>query len=186
MTKQLGPLLTVADLDALPDDSNRYELIEGEIFVSRAPSILHQSISRNLLADLTIYLRQNPIGKAWATAGVIFSDFNGIIPDIVFATNERLKQIMVGERLTGAPELMIEILSPGPENAKRDRVVKRQLYGKYGVQEYWIVDPENRTVEVYRLHEQLLDLAIILMEQDHLTSPLLPGFSCLMTSMFVV
>lgn len=186
MTKQLGPLLTVADLDVLPDDGNCYELIEGELFVSRAPSILHQSIARNLLADLTIYLRRNPIGKAWATPGVIFSDFNGIIPDIVFATNERLKQIMVWDRFTGAPELMIEILSPGPENAKRDRVAKRHLYGKYGVQEYWIVDPENRTLEIYRLHEQLLDLATILMEQDDLTSLLLPGFSCSVASMFAV
>lgn len=184
MTKQIGPLMTIADLELMPDDGKRYELIEGELFVSRAPDLKHQSISGNLMADLTNYLRQNRIGKAWATPGVIFSDFNGVIPDIVFATNERLQQIRTSGRLTGAPNLVIEILSPGTENAKRDRVVKRQLYGKYGVQEYWIIDPENRTVEVYRWREQLLDLVVILMEQDDLTSPLLPGFSCQVGGLF--
>ena len=184
MTKQIGPLLTVADLTLMPDDGNRYELIEGEILVSRAPSLKHQQIAGNLVADLTIYLRQNPIGAVWATPGVIFTQFSGVIPDIVFVRKERLAEIVVSERLAGAPDLVIEIVSPGADNARRDRVAKRQLYGRHGVQEYWIVDPENGTVEVYRLQQQLLDLVVILMAQDEITSPLLPGFSCLVSAIF--
>ena len=184
MTKQIGPLLKVSDLDLMPDDGNIYELIDGELIVSRAPNLMHQSILDNLITEFKLYLRQHPIGKVWSTPGVIFNDSTGIIPDMVFVTNERLAEIEVGDKLVGTPTLITEILSPGPENAKRDREVKRQRYGRYGVEEYWIADPENHTIEIYRLHDQVLELIVILMAQDSITSPLLPGFNCQVGSLF--
>ena len=77
-----------------------------------------------------------------------------------------------------APDIVIEILSPGRENISRDRIAKRQLYAKYGVKEYWIADSENRSVEIYRLTDKGLELAAMLRLGDEITSPLLPGFSC--------
>jgi Uma2 family endonuclease len=121
-------VLTMADIDVMPEDGNRYELIEGEVFVSRAPSLIHQRIVRNVVMSFGRYLDINPIGEVIPEAGVIFSDFSGVIPDVVYISNEQSKEIASGDRIKGAPDLIIEILSPGPENERRDRQVKRQLY----------------------------------------------------------
>src|SRR5439155_3673003 len=143
---RIEPLMTVDDLDAMPEDGNRYEVIEGELFVSRAPGIPHQRVTRNLIFVFESYLVQKPIGEVIPTPGLIFGKYSGVIPDIVFYTHERAREIISGERLVAAPELVIEILSRGSSNVARDRIVKRQLYAKYGVAEYWIVDAENRAV----------------------------------------
>jgi Uma2 family endonuclease len=176
MVTKIEPLLTIADLDLTPDDGNRYELIEGELFVSRAPGIPHQRIVHNLQMALGAYLLRNPLGMLVPGPGVIFSDLSGVIPDLVFVRQERQSEIAAGERVMGAPDLVIEVLSPGAENARRDRVVKRQLYRKYGVQEYWIVDPEQRAVEVYRRQRRSLERIGTFMDEDEITSPLFPGF----------
>lgn len=175
MSAKVEPLLTIADLDAMPDDGNRYELFEGEIFVSRAPSLSHQIILANLLAILRAYLDRNPIGYTIPTPGVIFSESNGAIPDIVFISNQLFRDLVFEERINGAPELMVEIVSPGKENARRDRVVKRQVYGKFGVKEYWIIDPEKRALEIYRLKKHTLMLVETKMDEDEISSPILPG-----------
>lgn len=165
MVTRIEPLLTIADLDATPDDGNRYELIEGELFVSRAPSITHQRIIQNLQVVIVPYLARNPIGILVPGAGIIFNDINGVIPDLVFVREERRLQIASGEKFTGAPDLVIEVMSPGKENRQRDLVIKRQLYGRLGVAEYWIVDPENRAVEVYRLRQQSLEKIATLIDR---------------------
>jgi len=184
MSTQIEPLLTIADLDAMPDDGNRYEIIEGELFVSCSPSLTHQRVSRNFLVWITNWLLQNPIGEVFATPGVIFSEFSGVIPDLVFISNERRAEIASGERVFGAPDLIIEIVSPGSENERRDRVAKRQLYGKYGVKEYWVVDPQQRTIEIYSRVGRNLKLQTVLREQDELTTSVLPGFSCRVADIF--
>jgi Uma2 family endonuclease len=176
MATHIEPLLTVADLDIMPDDGNRYELIEGELFVSRSPSLRHQSVSGNFFHSIKTYLIENPIGEIWATPGVIFSEFSGVIPDLVFVSHQRRNEIAAGDRITGAPNLVIEIVSPGAENERRDRLAKRQLYGKHGVKEYWIVDFEKRPIEVYLLQGQTLQLQSHLTEKDEITSSVLPGY----------
>lgn len=186
MATHIEPLLTVADLDIMPDDGNRYEIIEGELFVSGWPSLTHQRVSGNLFFGVDAYLIQNRIGKLWYTPGVIFSELSGVIPDLVFVSRERLSEIASGDRITGAPDLMIEIVSPRAENERRDRLAKRQLYGKYGVKEYWIVDFKNRTVEVYLLQGQTLKLQSILTEQDEITSAVLPGYRCKVETIFSI
>jgi Uma2 family endonuclease len=113
------------------------------------------------------------------TPGVIFDEYNAAIPDVVFLTTEQLARLGAKEQIEElSPALAVEIVSPGKENARRDRVMKRQAYGKYGVGEYWIVDPEARMLEVYRLVEGALALVATLTGADEVTSTLLPGFKC--------
>jgi Uma2 family endonuclease len=185
MVAPIQPLLTVEDLEAMPEDGNRYEVIEGELFVSKAPGLTHQSVSLTLTFILGSYLRNNPIGRIWPTPGVVFSEISGVIPDIVYVSNERRAEIASGERVTGAPDLVIEIISPGVANAQRDRVAKRQLYAKYGVKEYWLVDPARRIVETYVLRNSILQPDATYREQDHLASSLLPGFTCQIEEIFL-
>jgi Uma2 family endonuclease len=183
MTTKIAPLLTVEDLEALPDDGNRYELIEGELIVgepimTRSPALIHQYVLDNLFLYLRIYLMQNPVGRVVTTPGVIFDRYNSVIPDLAFVTKEQLGRIGPETHINEAPALAIEVVSPGRENARRDRVMKLQLYGKFGVGEYWVADPEARTVEIYRPAGGALVLAATLAGEDAITTPLLPGFSC--------
>jgi len=182
MAVNIKPLMTIADLEAMPDDGNRYEIIEGELFVSCAPGLTHQRVSGNLLILIGNYLRQNPIGEIISTPGLILSEFSGVIPDLVFFTREMSDKIISNERLVDAPAIVVEILSPGAENTRRDNVAKRQLYAKHRVTEYWIVDFVERTVEV--LTGASLGVERKLTGVDVLTSTCLPGFSCSTDAVF--
>lgn len=184
MAAKIEPLLTVEDLDACPDDGNRYELVGGELFVSRAPGITHQRVLHNFQMEFGLHLRQNPIGILVPGTGAVFSDYDAVIPDLVFVRNERWEDVTTGPRITGAPDVVIEILSPGTENRRRDLSVKRQLYAKYEVQEYWIVDPEDRSVEIYRLIGQSLEKIATLANDDEITSTILPGFQLKVSAIF--
>jgi Uma2 family endonuclease len=177
-------LLTVDDLACLPDDGYRYEVIEGEIYMACAPDLVHQFISGKAFSAFDRYLENNPIGVIIATPGVIFDEYNGVIPDLVFLLRERIGEIASGKRIEGAPDLIIEIISPGSTNIKRDRVVKRKLYGRFGVKEYWIINGFAREVEIYRPHGRGLRLAAVLRGEDLITTPLLPGFSCRTANLF--
>src|SRR5215213_8953907 len=156
MASNIKHLMTVADLDAFPDDGNRYELIEGELFVSCAPGLPHQLVLHNLQVKLAAYLEQNPIGIVAPGPGAVFSNYDAVIPDLVFVTNERLNSIVANDRFVAAPDLVIEIISPATENRARDLNAKRKLYGKYGVQEYWVVDGQNSSVLIFRLQGDAL------------------------------
>ena len=185
MASRIEPLLTVADLDAFPeDDGNRYELIEGELFVSRAPGIPHQRVLLNLMIGLSDYLKANPIGILVPGAGAIFSDYDAVIPDLAFVRNERWDQVVTNEKFTGAVDLVIEVLSPGAANRRRDLSAKRRLYGKYGVEEYWIVDSENLSVSIFRLEGETLKEIAALTAEAKLTSTILPGFQLQVSAIF--
>ena len=184
MNTQLKPL-TIADWDAIPyREGYRYELIEGELFVSCSPGLTHQLVSDNLNFLIRSYLQSNPIGKVVSTPGLILSDSSGVIPDLVFFRAEQRDTIVTNNRLTGPPALVIEIVSPGLRNIKRDRAAKLQLYDKYGVPEYWIVDPQNGTVERYLDQESSPTLFETLRTEDTLVTAALPGFSCPVTEIF--
>lgn len=174
---KVQPLLTIEDWEAMPEDGNRYEIIEGELYVSTSPTLLHQRVLLRILTVLAAYLEKHPVGEIVPGPGVVFSEYSAVIPDAVFLSHERSAEIATGARVMGAPDLAIEILSPGKENARRDRQVKRQLYSQYGVREYWVLHPEVSLIEVYHLRETQLELVATLRETDLLESPLLPGFS---------
>src|SRR6267142_3991963 len=171
----IEPLLTVADLDACPDDRNLYELIEGELFLSRAPGIPHQRVLLNLIIALTEYLAHHPIGILVPGAGAVFSDYDAVLPDLVFVRSERWEDVVSNDRFVAAPDLVIEIVSHGKENRDRDISVKRQLYGKYGVAEYWIVDNDNQSVVIFRLQESTLEEVANLKADNDIVSVVLPG-----------
>ena len=184
MASKIDRFMTVAELDTLPDDGNRYELIEGELFVSRAPGIPHQLVLHNLQFEIANYLRRNPIGRLVPGAGAVFSNFDAVIPDLVFVLNENWDQAVTNDRFTGPLDLVIEIISPGKANRRRDVLVKRRLYGKYEAKEYWIVDPEHRSVSIYRLSGQTLEEIGSLMDDEELTSTLLPGLAMTVSAIF--
>jgi Uma2 family endonuclease len=180
---------TIADLAAMPNDDGwkRYEIIDGELLVTRAPHIRHQGAGGNIHFELESWSRRTNLGKTFQTPGVIFSPLDGVIPDVVWISHDRLaKGIDESGHLIVAPELMVEILSAGELNVQRDslpetlreRQVKRKLYSQYGVLEYWIADWSNASLEIYRRSSptDLLELQITLAAGDELTSPLLPGF----------
>jgi Uma2 family endonuclease len=184
MASRIEPLMTVADLDACPDDGNRYELIGGELFVSRAPRLPHQLVLQHLQMSLYNFLQANPLGLLAPGPGAVFSKSDAVIPDLVFVRKERLDKVVANGRFIGPPDLVIEVLSPGKENRERDLTVKRQLYAKYGVQEYWIVDRENQCVLVYRLQANILEEIAQLSVEDEITSPLLSQFQLKVSSIF--
>jgi Uma2 family endonuclease len=185
MATHIPPLLTNADLEHLPaDDGNRYELIEGELCVSTSPDLLHQRAAGRIYVAFAKYLEEQPVGEILFGPGVILSDYDGVIPDLVYLSNERRDEVATGARIYGAPSLVVEILSPGRQNLERDRTKKLRLYAKFGVEEYWIVDPRERAVEVYRRESETLKLFATLIGRDAITSRLLPGFGPAVASFF--
>ena len=178
-------ILTVADWEAMPhSDGNRYEIIEGERFVSRSPGLTHERVLWKLILLIGNFLEASPVGEGVANVGVILSDISAVIPDLIVFLNEQSETIVSNDRLKGPPALVIEILSPGPANIKRDRLTKLHLYDKHGVPEYWIVDPPNMTLERYVRQGTSLVLLERLENEDVLSTTILPGFSCKVSEIF--
>ena len=174
-----------ADLELLPDNGTRYEIINGELFMAKSPHWHHQTTCGNVYMELKLWSRANNQGDAAITPGVIFSDADDVIPDVVWVSSERLALLMDNAgHLTGAPDLAVEVLSFGLRNEERDRTAKRRLYGTQGVREYWILDWRLKQVEIYRRVQGELQLTSTLLKEDNLTSPLLPGFSCPVERLF--
>ena len=176
---------TTADLELFPDDGKRYEIIDGELFVTKAPHWKHQEVCVNVGTELKIWSTQTGLGRVAFAPGIIFTDADNVIPDIVWASNQRLTELLdEAGHLIGAPELVVEVLSPGEKQEKRDRELKLKLYSVQGVREYWIFDRERQKVEVYRRENAVLKLAVTLYQGDNLTSPLLTGFNCAIERLF--
>src|SRR5919199_1588511 len=169
---------TSADLAVLPDDGKRYEIIDGELYVSKQPHWHHQFVCSQLIRFLGDWSEQSGVGIVNMAPGLIFGDNDDVAPDVVWISRERLATALGPDgHLHAAPELAIEVLSPGSANERRDREAKLKLYSVRGVQEYWIADWRQRQVEVYRREQAALRLAETLYEEDDLRSPLLPGFA---------
>ncbi len=176
---------TTADLAALPDNGTRYEIIDGELYMSKQPDWHHQFACGQLCRFLQEWSEQRGAGFAIAAPGIIFAEDDNVAPDVVWISRERLLAAQ-GEdgKLHTAPELVVEVLSPGQPNAERDREIKRKLYSRRGVQEYWVVDWWLQQAAVYRREQAALVLQATLLPEDDLTSPLLPDFSCRVGRLF--
>ena len=178
---------TIQDLDAMPDDGGwkRYEIIDGELTVTRAPHAFHQNAASQLNIQLGNWSNQTGLGRPIQTPGVIFTDIDAVIPDLVWASNERWENgLDDAGHFVVAPELMVEVLSSGGKNEQRDRKLKLKLYSLHGVQEYWIVNWRLKEIEVYRREDAMLQKVATLLSADKLTSPLLPEFECAISSLF--
>jgi len=169
--KRANVRFTYSDYLQLPEDK-RYEILDGELRVVPAPNIRHQRISGNLEWALRELIRTTGSGEILhAPCDVVFSEENVVQPDILYVRKERAG--IIGEtHIRGAPDLVVEILSP--ESRKRDLEVKRKIYAGFGVTEYWIVDPEAGTIEVLIWSERGFVQAGLYGSADRLSSPLLP------------
>src|SRR5262249_10211009 len=141
---------TSADLEVMPDDGKRYEIIDGELYVSKQPNYHHQYTCSEINRQLGNWSKESGKGRALPAPGVIFAEDDDVAPDVIWISNERLPIALRKDgKFHNAPELIIEVLSPGFANEKRDRDAKLKLYSRRGVNEYWIVDWLMRNVEVY-------------------------------------
>jgi Uma2 family endonuclease len=179
-------LYTIHDLDAFPEDGLRRELIEGELYLTEQPHWHHQYACSRLVMELTDWDGKTGLGFANLAPGVIFSIHDAVAPDVVWVSAERLPHIL-GEngKLSDAPDLVVEVVSPGWQNETRDRDTKLKLYSRRGVREYWIVDWQKKRVEVFRRQRTRLTQIATLLNEDELASPLLPGFVCQVASLFM-
>jgi len=165
---------TYNDYLQLPEDK-RYELIEGEFFMVPSPSYQHQAISKELFRALDNYVRSHSLGEVlYAPLDILLSEVNVLQPDLLFISKERLG-IITDKNIQGAPDLVVEILSPA--TAQRDKELKQKLYAKFGVREYWIADPDTKTIEVMSLAEEGFESIGTYQEGTMLESPLLRGLS---------
>ena len=178
---------TSKDLELLPlNEGGRYEIIDGELYVTTQPSLEHQALCLELGAALLVWNRVSGLGAVYLAPGIIFPNDDNVAPDLVWVSRERLRALVGPDsKLHAAPDLVVEVLSPGADNEHRDRDVKLKLYSRRGVREYWIVDWLRRQVEAYRRDDMNLVLVSTLMEQDTLESPLLDGFSLPVRTLFV-
>jgi Uma2 family endonuclease len=178
---------TSQDLALFPDDSGkRYEIVDGELYVSKQPHWHHQRICLRLGGMLDAWSLQTNAGEANAAPGLIFAEDADVAPDVVWISRERLARALHGDgHLHAAPELAVEVLSPGSTNERRDREVKLSLYSRRGVLEYWIVNWQERSIEIYRRESAVLKVVATLYENDVLESPILPGFTCRVSQIFM-
>ena len=166
--------LTYADYELFPDDDLRHEIIDGEHYVTASPITRHQRISLSLLHLIQSHLDTHPIGELFsAPFDVVLSFTDVVVPDLIYLSKRRA-HLLTAKNLQGAPDLAVEILSPSTR--PRDERLKRDLYERVGVEEYWLVDPDGDVVMIYRRGAAGC-LPPIRFEKDGVvTTPLLPGF----------
>src|SRR5712691_8587322 len=148
--------LTYRDYTALPDDGRRYQILEGELFVTPAPGTRHQIILTRLVTQLNAHVIAHRLGLVLAApVDVILANTSVVQPDIVFTATDR-QQLVSARGIEGAPTLAVEILSP--TTAAVDRGAKRLLYARYGVTYYWIADDGPHAIEMWRLSGNAYEL----------------------------
>ena len=180
-----GVKLTYDDYVHFPEDGKRHELIDGEHVVTPTPNRKHQVVSMNLSGLIWSYLQQHPLGRIFAAPfDVILSDVDVVEPDLLYLSQQRLTEIETSPWVKGAPCLVVEIGSPSTRT--RDVTVKRKLYERFGVEEYWVVDPELDSIDVYRrVNERYERTAELTLEAGAvLTTPLLPGLDLPLSKIF--
>ncbi|MCY4025627.1 MAG: Uma2 family endonuclease [Acidobacteria bacterium] len=161
----------------------RYELLDGDLVMGPAPNLKHQEVQSRLGRRLAQFVEERGLGKLFfAPCDVVLSDTDVVQPDLLFVSRERDHLLSGGENVRGAPDLVVEILSPA--TAERDRGYKRVLYARHGVAEYWLIDPTAETVWVHRLRDGELALAQTLGRERTLRTPLLPGFEADLDDVF--
>ncbi|HEB11892.1 MAG TPA: Uma2 family endonuclease [Spirochaetales bacterium] len=163
-------------------DDKRYELIEGELIMTPSPVTYHQWVSKNIEYELEKFVREKKTGRVFdAPYDVCLDNENVLQPDILYISGERFN--IIGEKnVQGAPDLVVEILSES--TAYNDLIKKKKLYAKYGVKEYWIVDPGEKSIEVYSLVGKEYVISSSFSMNDNLESPLLTGLNIELASVF--
>jgi Uma2 family endonuclease len=182
---RLGVKLTYDDFVLFPDDGRQHELIDGEHYVTPSANLRHQTILGVLHGTIWSYLQEHPIGSVFVPRfDVVLSNHDVVEPDLLYVSQTRAKEVLSPQHVRGAPDLVVEIGSPSTR--KRDETIKRRLYERFGVTEYWVVDPEVDVVRVYRRSGDRFERAVELSREDRgvLTTPLLPGLELQLERIF--
>ena len=177
--------LTYDDFLLFPDDGQRHELIDGEHYVTPSPIIRHQWVLGNLYFLIRSWIEQHPSGVVFmAPLDVVFTRFDVVEPDLLYVSNARAKGVLTKANVQGVPELVVEIGSPSTR--KRDETIKKRLYERQGVSEYWVVDPELDVIRVYTREGERFGRAreLSLEAGDTLTTPLFPGLELRLANVF--
>ena len=180
-----GLKLTYDDFLLFPDDGKRHELIDGEHYVTASPNTKHQQVLLNLTLVIGTWLEAHPIGRMFfAPFDVVFSDFDIVEPDLLYLSNGRMADVVTPQHVRGAPELVVEVASPSTRS--RDETIKRRLYERCEVSEYWVVDSDIDVVRVYRRSGEGFGRAMEFRRDagDVLATPLLPGLELSLARIF--
>ena len=155
------------------DDDQRYEIIDGSLLIAPAPDTWHQDWSRELTLLIASHVKRQKLGKVFvAPVDVVLDAENTVQPDLVFIATANLG-IIQKRAIFGTPDLLIELISPS--SVRRDRYDKKELYARFGVREYWIVDPANKSLEILTLKDRLYKLHCSAEIEGKLTSLVLEG-----------
>jgi Uma2 family endonuclease len=173
---------TYSELQALPDDRLRHELIEGDLYMTPAPGYRHQNCLGNVFVRLDAWVRQHKLGKVLiAPFDVVLSATNVVQPDLLFIASANAGRL--SERgIDGPPDIVVEIRSPSTEHLDMD--LKKKLYARFGVPEYWIIDPAASRVEIYRLTPDGYDLVGLYESGFTFSAPSLPGLALSVDDLF--
>ncbi len=165
---------TYSDYVNLPDDHNRYEMLEGELLMTPSPVTIHQQVSRELGFHMISFVKKNNLGEVFiAPLDVKFSETNVTEPDLLFVPKEN-KEIIKEENIQGAPDLIVEILSP--YSSEIDKGKKKDIYQKFGVKEYWIIEPTQQWIEIFILQDDKYKLHQQIEKSGKIFSEVLKGF----------
>ena len=166
---------TYDDYINLPDDHNIYEIIEGNLYMTPAPTPKHQNVSLNLAFLIKSYLKEHLIGKIYeAPIDVLLGQQTVVRPDILFISKKYLS-IVAEKNIQGPPDLVVEIISPG--TIQKDRILKVKTYAKFGVKYLWLIDPDNQTLEAFELAKETCRLIESLAGEEVFNPSLFPGLS---------
>jgi len=168
-------ILTYEDYCELPNDRNRYEIHDGELSVTPAPNVKHQRFSSRLHFALSQHVLANHFGEVFAApTDVILAPTTVLQPDLIFIDNDR-RAIITERAIEGPPTLVIEILSPS--TSRTDRITKAQLYAKHGVPHYWLIDPDQQSIEAYELVGDQYNLVVKAQNAELFNPTLFTGLS---------
>ena len=182
MLQTKAPQITRYDYEGMPEGPPYYQVVEGDLIMSPSPATYHQIIAGRIYSLILRFLERKPIGEVFiAPLDVFLTDVNIYQPDVVFVSNRR-RSMITEHGIEGAPDLVVEILSPG--TARLDKGSKRKIYGRTGVTELWLVDPVARLIHIYDLAKNPETPAMTYSEKAVFTSPLLPGLRLRTSSIF--
>ena len=177
-----GGGLTYADYCALPDDGKRYEILDGELFVSPSPIRIHQRIVANLHLEIAPFVRSQKLGEInLAPFDVLLSDHNIVEPDLIYVSTARMS-VITDKNIQGAPDLLIEVLSPSTK--KRDFKKKRDIYAEWGVDWYWIVDPDAGTLMELKRADKSYEEVARATRRERFEPDIFPGLTIEMDSLW--
>ena len=187
MIESISKKITVKEFREMefPDDDRLfYEVIDGCFHTRRTPTPLHQSISSNILMTLDNFLKEKKIGTLFiGPIDVIFDEYNCCQPDLIFIQKARKFIIDWEDAIYGAPDLIVEIISPS--SIKIDRFDKKEMYKRFAVKEYWLIDPKNQTVEIYVFENNDYTLHQFLENEGKVDSTVMKGLDLDIMNMFL-